>query len=312
MATYEPEESDHTNAMPRLTPMRWFVVLAAITIGLALVLPPDPHTVQQLHTTPTAFRLAIAALLIPYVVIWYLSFFAFDKLQCYSRPLRKSQDGAAFHTITAGMGALSFSLVLPTTLALILNEIAAHDAGFTAPAAIINNYTSIFPALVSFLIIYNGARELVRTTKGAAERLDLRWYTPWYLLLSVVFSHLTIGNQYRLHPYHLPLWLLIVSIIVPYLYAWAIGLLTTYALSTYAKTVSGLLYRKAVRQFAHGIAVTIFGSIAIQFVNITLAKRFSHSLGAILLIDYLLLTIVAVGLGLMALGTKKLQRIEEI
>jgi hypothetical protein len=72
------------------------------------------------------------------------------------------------------------------------------------------------------------------------------------------------------------------------------------------------LYKRAIRLFASGITVVILGSIAIQFVSITITQRLSDSLGAVLLIDYGLLIIVTIGLFLMAFGTKQLQKIEEV
>jgi hypothetical protein len=291
--------------------MTWFVVLSLLTIALALGLPPDPHAVQQLHTSASAYRLAVAALLIPYLFIWYTAFYAFAKLQDYSRPLKTSKDGAAFHKITVGMGALAFALVVPTTISLVLTNVAVHHAAFKTAAVIINNYLGLYPGLIAFLLLFNGARSLLRTVKGSAEQLDLRWYAPWFFLLSVVFSHLTIQNRHQHHPYHLNLTLLVTTIIVPYLYGWMLGLLCAYMLRVYAKTVKGLLYRQAVRRIANGITIVIAGSIAIQFVNITVAQRLDTSLGAVLLADYLLLILVAVGLVLIALGTKKLKRIED-
>jgi len=292
--------------------MVWFTILAVVTAGLALGLPPDPHTVQRLHTTDATYRLAIAAILIPYVLIWYASFYAFAKLREYSKPLKNTKDGAAFHKITIGMATLAFSLVIPTIVSLILNNIAAHYPGFKSAAVITDNYLGIFPGMMAFLLLYNGSRLLVGTVRSKTRELDLRWYAPWFLLLSAVFSHLTIENQYRWHPYHLSVWLLVVTFIIPYLYGWTVGLLTAYSLRAYAKAVRGLLYKQAVRQFANGVAITVAGSIAIQFVNITIAQRINRSLGALLLIDYALLIIVAVGLILMALGTNKLKEIEEV
>jgi hypothetical protein len=61
-----------------------------------------------------------------------------------------------------------------------------------------------------------------------------------------------------------------------------------------------------------GIMVTVAGSIAIQFVNVTLLQRAEGSLGSLLLLDYALVSFVAVGLALIALGTKKLKRLEEV
>lgn len=291
--------------------MTWFVILTLIAIGLALGLPPNPHAVARLHTSAVAYRMALAALLIPYALIWYAGFYAFAKLQEYSRLIRGTKDGAAFRSIALGMGVLAFSLVVPTDISLILNNIAAHQPSFKAAAVITENYLGLFPGVVAFLLLYNGARILLRTTKGGTKRSDLRWHAPWFLLLSVVFSHLAIENYYRGDPYHLSLWLLMVTFIVPYLYGWMVGLLSAYELHWYARTVKGSLYRLAVRRFAHGIAIAVLGSIAIQFVSITLASRINKSLASVLLVDYLLLIIIVVGLVLMALGTKKLKRMEE-
>ncbi|HVS58527.1 MAG TPA: hypothetical protein VHD60_02180 [Candidatus Saccharimonadales bacterium] len=296
----------------RLTPITWFVLLALIGIGLALGLPPDPHTVSQLHTTAAAYRIAIATLLIPYVLIWYASFYAFAKLQEYSRPLKDTKDGAAFQKVTWGMGVLAFSLVVPTIISLIVGNIAMHDHAFGATAVIIRNYVGLFPGLLAFLLLYNGTRALADMVRGKTRRLDLRWHAPWFFLLCIVFSHLVIENSYHHNPYHLRVWLLVITFIVPYLYGWMLGLLCAYNLHVYARGTKGVLYQRAVKRLAHGITVTIIGSIAIQFANITIAHRLRHSLGGILLIDYGLLIIIALGLVLMALATKKLKRIEEI
>ena len=164
------------------------------------------------------------------------------------------------------MGALAFSLVIPTMLTLVLSAIAAHHSGFKPAATIISNYVTLFPALISFLVLYNGTRSLLRTTKGGAEKSDLRWYAPWALLFSVTFSHLAIENQYRWHSYHLGLWPLIVTFIVPYMYAWTLGLLSAYDLNLYAKTVPGTLYRQGIVGDSHAGSVSlILASIAIQF-----------------------------------------------
>lgn len=292
--------------------MNWFVILTLLAIGLVLALPPDPHSAQQLHTSVIAYHLALAAVLIPYALIWYASFYAFAKLQEYSWLIKGTKDGAAFRKIAIGMGTVSFSLVVPTIISLILNSVAGHYPHFKPASVIIDNYLGLFPGLIAFLLLYNGARALLRTTKQGLQRLDIRWHAPWFLLLSVVFSHLAIENYYRGNPYHLSLWLLVITFIIPYLYGWMVGLLSAYELHWYAKTVKGSLYRQAVKRFANGIAVTMLGSIAIQFVSITLAARIDSSLGNLLLANYVLLLIVVVGLILMALGTKKLKRMEEL
>jgi len=160
------------------------------------------------------------------------------------------------------MGVLAFGLVIPTIISLILTNIAIHQPSFKVPATIINNYLGLFPGLIAFLLLYNGALKLVGTVRDKTRKLDLRWHAPWFLFLGVAFTYLTLQNRYRFHPYHLPVWLLVTTIIVPYIYGWMVGLLSTYELRTYAHTVKGLLYKEAVKQFASGIAVAIIASIA--------------------------------------------------
>lgn len=294
------------------TPTTWFVGLTILAVILAIGLPPDPATIRSLHTSEMAFRLAITLLLVPYILIWYCSFYAFAKLREYALPLRLTKDGAAFYKISVGMGAIAFSLIVPTIFSLIINSIAAHQPSFHTAATIINNYLGLYPGLVSFLLLYNGARQLVGTIRGKARQLDLRWFAPWFILLGVTFSRLTIQNQYQTDAYHMNIWLLMVTFIMPYIYGWMVGLLCAYELHIYASAVKGLLYRRGVQQIANGIAVTILGSIAVQFVNSALAQRLNRSLGEVLLMDYGLLIIIAGGLVLIALGAKKLRRIEEI
>lgn len=295
-----------------LTPMKWFVVLVIIAVGVALGLPPDPQAVRDLHTSPLAYRLAVALLLVPYVLIWYMGFYAYAKLKEYSDTIKNTSDGEAFRKLTLGMGVLAFSLIVPTILSLVSTNIAAHNHGFKNASIIINNYLTLYPGLVSFLLIFNGTRPLVRTLKDWGKYVDIRWHAPWFLLLGIVFSYLTIHNHYRSQQYHLGVPLLITTIIVPYVYAWLVGLLAAYELNLYAKRVRGTIYKRAMRLLSRGLAVAITGSIAIQFVNVTLLQSVRDDLGALLLVDYVLILIVLGGLLLISLGTRKLKKIEEV
>jgi hypothetical protein len=296
----------------KLTPMKWFVILLIIAVGLALGLPPDPESLRQLHISSLEYRIAILSLLIPYTIIWYAGFYAFAKLREYSKPLGGTTDGEAFRKITFGMGILAFGLIVPTIITLILGNIAAHHVGFEPAATIIDNYITLLLPLLSLFIIGNGTRILVRSVRGWSKKAGLRWFSPWFILLCVFFMHLTFNNYYVHNSYHLNLYVLMVTFVTPYLYAWLLGFLCAYELRLYARYVKGVLYKRALKRFSSGIAFTIGGSIAVQFVNVTLASRFNRSLGSLLIIEYILLIVVAIGLVLMALATKQLKKIEEV
>lgn len=296
------------------TPMIWFVALVAITVGLAVGLPPDPHSVQQLHTTDVVYRLAVLVLLIPYGVIWYAAFYAFTRLRKYAHAIKGYPDGKAFRKIMIGMGVLAYGLVLPTTVSLILHSIAVRYPEFKPASIIIGNYLTIAVVLVTFTLIGNGSRLLVNTIKRRPALAGMRVFTLLFVVLSVVFTYL-VTTYHTEHPnvYYLSTPLLITTFIIPYLWGWLTALMSAYEFGLYAKYAKGLLYQRALQLLSRGIIIAITGSVAIQFLNNTfIAASVNHSVVYILLIDYALLAIVVLGLGMMAFGAKKLQKFEEV
>lgn len=293
--------------------MVWFVILAVITAGLALGLPPDPHTLHQLHVSNVGYRVAILVVLVPYGIIWYTAFYAFAKLQEYARVIKGSEDGIAFRRIMFGMGILAFSLVVPTLISLILGNIAIHHPGFKPSSVIIGNYLSLMP-LVAFIVMSRGTHMLTRFSEGRPGLLGVYLFELLFIVLSVFFAYLV--NHFNVHHaniYYLNKALLLSTFVVPYLFGWFAALLSAFEFWLYAKHTKGLLYKQSLRFLAYGITVVISGSIAIQFVDNTfIAAKVSQSLSSLLIFEYFLLAIIAVGLILMAMGTNKLKKIEEV
>jgi hypothetical protein len=292
--------------------MIWFIILAVITCGLALGLPPDPHTLHQLHISSVAYRVAILALLVPYGIIWYAAFYAFAKLKEYSGAIRGSEDGKAFRNIMIGTGVLAFGLIIPTAASLVMQSIAVHHHGFKSASVIIANYLGLLAALGAFIYINDGTHMLTKLSKNRPGLGGLRTFVLLFISLAVVFTYLVINYHVTHNVYYLSTPVLITTFIIPGLFAWFIALLSVYEFRLYTKFARGLLYRHALRQFSYGMALVIAGSVANQFVANTFAEKVSHSIGALLLADYALLSIIAVGLIIMALGTKKLKKIEEV
>jgi hypothetical protein len=298
----------------KLTPMVWFLILAVITAGLALGLPPDPQMLQRLHISSVSYRLAVLVLLVPYGIIWYAAFYAYAKLKEYARAIKGSEDGKAFRKIMVGMGLLAFGLVIPTTVSLVLKNIASHNHGFRPAAVIVSNYVSIALVLAAFTAMSNGTRLLTNVGRSRSGLYGPRLFALSFLVLSVVFTHLVLQYHAR-HPYayYLNTFFLIATFVIPYLFIWFMALLSAYEFGLYAKHTKGLLYCRALRQLSYGITVVIAGSVAAQFIeNTFVAVKANRSLGLLLLVEYVLLAIIAFGLVLMALGTNKLKKIEEV
>lgn len=294
-------------------PMRWFVVLTVLGIVLALGLPPDSHTLSQLHTSSVAYRLAVAFLLIPYIVIWYTAFYAYAKLQEYTRYIKKSSEGRAFRKLTIGMGVLAFGLVIPTLVSLVFGVIAQMHPGFKATGTVTTNYLTIIMPLIAFSFINTASRWLTGPIKVRARLYTIRLFVIFFIVLCTVYTRLVLhGHDLHADSYYLNGFFLLTTVVIPYLYIWFLALFSAFEFRVYARYVKGLLYQRAFRQLAAGITVAICGSIAIQFANSTITARASHTLGSLLLVEYILVAIVAVGLVLMAFGIKKLKKIEEV
>jgi len=141
----------------------------------------------------------------------------------------------------------------------------------------------------------------------------MRLFALLFIALATTFTYLVVNYHTAHHDvYYLNTGLLLTTFVIPNLFGWCVALLSAYEFGLYAKFAKGLLYRRALRQFAQGITIGITGSVAGSFLNNTfIAAKVSHSLGALLLLEYALLAFIAVGLGMIALGTKKLKKIEE-
>ncbi|HET8709476.1 MAG TPA: hypothetical protein VFL85_04315 [Candidatus Saccharimonadales bacterium] len=298
--------------LSKLTPMNWFAVLVSLACVLALALPPDPHTLRQLHISRFEYRLAILSLLIPYIICWYAGFYVYAKLIEYTKYLKSSHEGAAFMKTTKGMGILAFGLILPTIINLILGQVAQRYTGTRYAVTIINNYIAIIFPLAALVYISGGGRLLVGLTKTRPKFGGIQIFAAVYILLSIFYTFLVSFNYYRYHnPYHVPLIVLILTFVGPYLYLWFLGLMSAYDFKFYSINVKGVLYKRALNLFASGIALMIAGSIISQFINGSYGARQS-SIGTVLLLNYAFLVVIAAGLVMMAAGANKLKRIEEV
>src|SRR6185437_13925019 len=277
--------------------MVWFIILAVVTGGLALGLPPDPQTLERLHISSIEYRAAVFVLLIPYIVICYAAFYAFAKLREYAHTIKGFNDGKAFRSIMIGTGVLAFGLVLPTIVSLITEHVAMQDHAFKPASVLLSSYLSLVAGLAAFLYINNGSHVLVRLVKNPAGLGGIRNVGLLFIALTVVFTSLVMHYQMsHANAYYLNTPLLVATFIIPNVFGWFMALLSAYEFGLYAKLAKGLLYRRALRFFSRGIVVAIVGSIAGQFVSNTFEDRVSRSLGSLLVVDYALLILVAMGL----------------
>ena len=310
--------SNDSHTSPTNRALQYFVGLAVLYVALIFILPASHATMQQHHLSDIQYRIILLSLSVPSLMTWFAAFLGYAKLVEYSARISKTTDGSHFAQLARGCGWLALSLPIPALISLLLNAVANQWPDFHPTAIIIANYINLLLPLIAFSMIGKASRGLVSSSKLTFSLASSRIIGLLFLTAGVSYCYL-IFRQFNLtslaasnNPYFLPLWLMVISITIPYLYAWFIGLLATYEITLYSRQVNGLLYRRSLRLLIWGLIIVIASSIAIQYLN-SVNPRVGH-----LVLDYRLLVstlfgiVRGVGFALLALGAIRLKRIEEV
>ncbi len=294
------------------------MMLAIFYVFLILVLPASTVATQDYNLSALEYRVILLALALPSLLIWLAAFIGYAKLRLYARSIRKTPEGIYFDQLAEGCTWLAWSLPVSTIVPTVLNAIANEHPGFHSIAIILSNYISLILPLIGFSVIAGASRGLLGNVRAKLSLANARIIIIGFLVLGVVYCFLTF-SRFDLtslgstdNPYFLPAWLMVITVIVPYLYAWFMGILAAYELTLFSKHVRGVLYRQAVGFVVGGLLAVILSSVALQYIN-SVEPRVGHLVFSYKLILVLLFRIIGgAGFILLALGANRLQKIEEV
>jgi hypothetical protein len=208
---------------------------------------------------------------------------------------------------------LAYWLPITTTISTISDYFVDNHASYTAPIGIFHNYLTLLLPLVGFIYISIGARKLSELTKHRMSLRDINILVITLALIAVTYTFLmvTTNNQLR-DSYHMPQSVMLLTVALPYIYMWSIGLLAVYEIHHYQMNAPGVVYRKSWRMLALGLGSIITVTIFLQYL-ITISEKLTKlSLSRILLLVYALLIMIAISYILIAIGVRTLKRIEEV
>lgn len=291
----------------------WFAMALAAIVLLALLVPPTPLILRELHISAVAYRFVVFTLLLPYGIIWFSALYGYEQMRRYARMLPGTTEGRAYKKIADGLGVFAWGLILGTLLSEILMWIASTASQFVGTETIINHYFTLAVTLVSFTLIGDGTYALAQSVRAKHSKGSIRLLILVGTIIGVLFTRLVIHNNF-MHdsPYYLSLTPLLLTLIIPYVYTWIIGLHATAELFIYAQKVRGILYRQALQKLSNGISIVLILSIAGQYITAGFSTRSGTAVPWVLTIAYSFLVVEAAGFGLVAWGAKQLKRIEEI
>lgn len=303
---------------PTTRAVQHYIMLAVFYTILIFILPPSEATKQAYSLSTLEYRIVSFAIALPSLFVWLPAFVGYAKLREYAAAVRKTPEGIYFDQLAESCTWLAWSLPVSTIIPAILNAISYSHPGFHASSIIISNYVSLIFPLIGFSVMASASRGLLSNSKAKLSLANARMIILGFLLIGVLycfstFSHFdltSIGSTNN--PYYLPAWLMVVTITVPYLYAWFMGFLSVYELTLFSKNVQGVLYRQALALLVGGLFAVILSSVAIQYIS-SAEPRVGH---LVLNYKFVLVSLFRIigggGFVLLAVGANKLKKIEEV
>jgi hypothetical protein len=288
-----------------------YAILVATYVALFLItLPTD--AVQRFDLSPLEYRLLGLTVVIPLTLIWFAAFYGYSKLRTYTNLIRATKDGRHVNQLTRGIMVLAIGLPITAIVDTALSRLAQRYPSLTDFSTVIDNYLDLAIPLTAFFFISAGAHGLSILSKQRPSQRAINLLAALFIAIGVTYCSIVLTSDDLQTIYHLPVWLVVATVVGPYLYVWYLGLLAAYEVYLYSRTAPGLLYRRTWGMLARGIGAIILTSIVMQYV-LTLTTQFTTMrLRSLLVIVYILLALMSVGYVLVAIGARRLRKIEEV
>lgn len=292
--------------------------LLLVYLLLALILPSDPEVLSKYSLTQTNARMLNLTIVLPITAIYLTALYGFLKFRDYTKTIIDTREGPFFRKISIGLMFLAFSLPINSIIGSTVNYAKFNNPDLYPGLSVTQNYLSLILALIGFSYVAWGAEGLYRTLKKDVFKSS-KFYSIFSLLGPIIVASLytlLITSQAEVHQsvdtYNLPIWLVVLTVAVPYVYVWCLGVKSVLHFYAYKQAVKGTLYKSAFSNLSKGFAVIISVSVLIQII-VTLSQRLNRlDLTPLLAVIYLLLILYAVGYIYIAYGSKKLNKIEEV
>lgn len=298
--------------------IKWCGLLTLIYILFVLFLPLSRGDLMPYHLSALEYRIILLLISIPLVAIWFIAFWGYAKLSDYARSVEKTKEGKHFFKLAHGLAWLAWSLPIAAIANQINTSIDASHSAWHNGFVILNNYLELALPLVAFIIIGLSAKGLVDAAKINLNLHSARVIMGLFIILGSLYCYLTLraidlSSLSSTHnPYHLPAWLMLITIISPYLYAWFIGLLAAYEINAYSRSVKGVLYKRPLFLLTSGLSAIILSFIASQYLSNIWQNNHHLTFNIHLVIIILFRVIGGAGFLAIAIGASRLKRIEVV
>ncbi len=298
--------------------LAYWLLGAASLIYVAVTLWEPITQAERTYTlSPWAVHSLQLTIVLPLVAVWFVAMWGSLRFRAYALSIQASADGRALKTLANGLVTLVSGLVLTSVLQSFNGRMALW--GHAKIWAIFSEYVALLVALVALGLIVRGAWQLAGLVRFRRLALVQAVALLALAVIGITYAVLLIHDPYRsatpsptLHSsYYLSDWLLVPTIVVPYLVVWYCGLLAVGCLRIYQSYSSGIIYRHALSRLSSGLFAVIMASVFIQVLDAVSPSLVHLGVKDLLLLIYVLIIVYAIGHIVVALGARSLAKIEE-
>jgi hypothetical protein len=302
---------------PSITAIQLCTLLIVIFVLFVFLLPVKPEEIFSYHFSKLQYRLVLLIVSIPSLLVWIVAFWGYSQLKIYSAALKKTSEGRAFNKIASGLMWLAWSLPLSSILNRLLSVADGSKSTGHHAVIILFNYIDLILPLVAFIYLYQGVKLIVVNRRRSQNEIP-NVITAFFVLFGIAYCYLTLktfdlsslGSSHN--PYHLPAWLMIITIIIPYLYAWFIGMVAAIKLNSYSIGTQGVIYKKALKLLSIGLTTIIIGFVAVQYTSTARPTYGRLVLSVHMVLSILFRIIVGIGFITLSYGVNRLKKIEQV
>jgi hypothetical protein len=296
-----------------------FAGLMAVYVLFTLFLPASRATIQDYQLSTAQYHYLLLVVRLPIIAVWCIAYFSYYRLRQYAQKIKNTHEGDDFAAIAKGMGWIAWGLLISSFVSSILNAIANQHPSFKAAALIITNYSYVIVSLAAFTYIGNGAQGLFVRAKAWFTIHHVRAFVGVLVVIGVIFCVLiseqlhqpqNLGDSYN--AFYMTNWLVWATIVIPYLSAWFIGFFAALELILVSRQTSGVIYRLALQLLAAGLVLITVSFSGLQYLRSVIPRSGHLTISSTLIATYAIYGVGAAGYSMLANGTKRLKRIEDI
>ena len=295
-----------------------FAVLGAVYCYVLFTIPIDRVIASKYHLGIGWSVVFAVAVYVPFMLVWLVALVGYVRLREYAQSIKGDQDGAAFNYITGGICIITIWLPISALLSALAVFGYRHNASLAPDVMRTMTYLNILALLVAYLLVYRGSQRLLRLigmTAQAPVAAVLVYVVFAALYTFVVFkdpTRTTATHHVKIAAYYLSDRLILLTVVLPRLISWYIGLQAAYNLYIYRLRAAGKIYREALSGLVVGIVGVITLSALFRSLQ-AIAMVVSHLNAIILVVGvYVLLAATAWGYVYIARGADRMKLLENL